>query len=251
MRERGYRVRLTGVVALALCLWLPGMRVEASWEWTFVPYVWVSDVSMDVRSRGEPVGGVEVDFSDLLDKVDYALQGHVEGRRGRGGLLLDLTYIQLGKTQEIMGVTIFPDIELSILEGGGVFNPSGESNGLDVLYGVRVIDIDQEVDIIPPLQPDTRLRAAETATTLVDGFAGLRYTAPIGRKGSFIIRGDVGAGDTDLTLNATGGFGIGLGQSGKYALLVGYRHMEIELEEGEVETDLTMSGPILGFRIRF
>ena len=59
----------------------------------------------------------------------------------------------------------------------------------------------------------------------------LCYTAPIGNEGSFILRGDVGAGDTDLTWNALAGFGYQLGQSGKYQLGIVYRHMEIELED--------------------
>lgn len=250
MRKPGSLWHLWVVAALLACLWLPGAPVEASWDWSVIIYGWASDVGMDVRS-GDQAGGVDIDFGDLLDKVDFVLQGHLEGRRGRGGLFFDLTYIELGESQNIRGIGVFPDIELTILEAGGIFNPSGSGDGFDLLYGARVIDFDQEIEIVPPGPLGLRLLAVDTSSTLVDGFLGGRYTARIGDKGSFIVRADIGAGDTDQTLNAVAGFGYSFGRSGKYSLLLGYRHMEIELEEGGVETEMEMSGPMFGLKIGF
>jgi hypothetical protein len=254
---RGTRksVNLIVVALFLICLALPASQAKAAgnWEWTLIPYLWATSVSMDMTVNNDPVLGGEASFGDLFDKVDYAGQVHFEGRRDKGGFLVDLTFIQMGKETTIQeGIELHPDIELTILEVGGFYRPSGASDGFDWLFGVRMTDIDQEVQITLPLPPQPSTQVG-TSATLVDGFLGFRYFAPIAEKWRFGIRGDVGAGDSELTWNAIASFGYRFGRDQRYALLFGWRTMVMEFEEQEdntrTNTDLTMSGPILGFRI--
>ncbi len=66
--------------AMVLGLWLPASESKAKgdWEWTLVPYLWASDIGMEVKIAGEPVLETDIDFGDLLDKVDLALTLHFE-----------------------------------------------------------------------------------------------------------------------------------------------------------------------------
>ena len=70
-------------------------RAAESWDWSITPYMWASDITMDVAVNGDPVLGIDVVFSDLLDKVDFVFQFHFEGRRGRAGFFIDGTFIEL------------------------------------------------------------------------------------------------------------------------------------------------------------
>ena len=106
----------------------------------------------------------------------------------------------------------------------------------------------------PPSSPLMAVRV-DSSGSLTDGFVGVRYLTPLGERWSLTLRGDAGAGDTELTWNASAVLGYHFGQNDRFNILVGYRHMEIELKDTvdstRVDTDLTMSGPEVGFGFRF
>lgn len=58
-----------------------------------------------------------------------------------------------------------------------------------------------------------------------------------------------------VTFNGIVGFTYHLGKSGRYALALGYRYMDMDIEEVEdgvrLKTDLTMSGAYAGFAIQW
>jgi hypothetical protein len=251
--SRGTVPALLGLL-LGLCLWLPGGKAEAAedWEWTFVPYFWLADMGADVTIDDTPVLEIDIRATDLIDKVEIAFQGHLEGRRGRGGFFMDLTYMEIADSLTLPdGPSIDADMTQALIEGGGFYRLQGESSGLDVLFGVRVFEIDQELVITA----DRGQATIDDTATFTDGFVGLRYAGSLGEKWSFRVRGDVGAGDSELALNGVVAFGYEVGKSGKYSLHFGWRVLDYEIEaedEGaKVETDLTMSGPALGFQIKF
>jgi hypothetical protein len=116
------------------------------WEWTAVPYVWASDMSLDVKVDGDEVLGSDLDFSDLLDKLDLALQLHFEGRRGRGGFFVDVTYLETSDRSTTPPRAILPggaqldtDAETLLVEGAGhVVLAIGVQSHDDVSHGFRV-----------------------------------------------------------------------------------------------------------------
>jgi len=44
-------------------------------DWTIAPYLWASDVGLDVFVDNDPVIGTDVPFNDLVDKLDGAFMG--------------------------------------------------------------------------------------------------------------------------------------------------------------------------------
>jgi hypothetical protein len=67
-----------------------------------------------------------------------------------------------------------------------------------------------------------------------------------------VLRGDAGAGDTELTWNAVGTFGVQVGKSGKHSVRFGYRHLHSKIEQegrngSELETEITFSGPLIAY----
>ena len=257
------RTKITAILSslsLLICFaYAPNVSAAEDWNWTLAPYLWASDTSLDVYVNDNNIIGGELDFSDLLDKLDAAFLIHFEGQRGRGGFFLDYIYMSLSDSTTVPpgvvqpGADVDAGIDLGVLEAAAFFRPSGGENGLDILLGVRSIDAELDLTITPPdPDPSERLKGSETFT---DGFLGLRYGAPLGEKWFAILRGDVGSGDTELTWTASALFGRHFGENGQHNVLFGYRYMAIELEDTSenvtVATDIVMSGPILGYAHRW
>jgi hypothetical protein len=128
-----------------------------NWEWAFTPHLWASDITADVSINDEPVIGADVSFSDVLDSLEFAAQLHFEGRRGKGGFLFDVTFMNLGDTRTGVAhpplsgdTTVRADLKQTLVEAGGFYRLSEEARGLDILFGVRVIDYEMDLDITLP-----------------------------------------------------------------------------------------------------
>ena len=256
MRGRAFH---GGFVMASTLLFIHSARAQDR-EWIVVPYIWGADTSLDVRVNDDPVFGGTLDFSDLVDQLDAAFQIHVETRKGATGLFFDFTYIDASDSFQAQsgpslpgGTTIATGLEMRLSEAGWFFRPSGARYGLDILLGLRNIEQDIHVIITPPAPLNGR--TVNGSTSIFDGFAGVRYSAPLGEKWLLSLRGDVGAGDSDLSLNASVLLGYHFGDGDKYTLLFGYRYFAVQYKENDgavpIDIDMTMSGPELGFAFLF
>ena len=137
-------------IALVVALgFAPQQSSAEGLDWTIAPYLWASDVAMDVSINGDPALGVDVAFKDLLDKLDMAFMGHVEASSGSFGGFFDVIYISLGDDQVINlgpGGPILGDLEvdmdlsMNIYELGGLYRVGGDgvgSSAFDIIGGLR------------------------------------------------------------------------------------------------------------------
>jgi hypothetical protein len=239
---------------------IPASVNASDWSWNLTPYVWGSDVTLDAEVNDQEIISGEVDFSDLIDDADFAIMAHLEGKRDRFGVFADLIVTDFGDEPRIFdrpNVTIQAksDLEMVILELGGVWYPGGDGTGFGVHYGARIIDVDQEIDIVLVGRLPTDRRIVDVSTTLVDGLVGVRYSSELSDDWSFAAWGDVGSGGTDGTWSAAAVFGYHFGAEDQFALRFGYRHLAIEIEEDDrlatVESEIAMSGPQVGFSFTF
>jgi len=250
----------SALVVIAVLFGAPGAHA-GEWKWEIAPYAWISDVGVDVSLNETDIGGTTIDFKDILDKADLGALVHFEGRKGRGGLFVDVVYLSLSDDQTTSGASPIPDgtivdVELDQLIGevGGFYRFTGDERGLDLLFGARVMDVslDANFDF-----PDTSLladRSRSSDKTLLDGFVGLRFGQDISDRWLWSIRGDVGAGDTDLTWQGVLIFGVQFGKNRDKTLYFGYRHLAYEAEEGNMgitEREIEFSGPEVGFGFSF
>ncbi|HVR98434.1 MAG TPA: hypothetical protein VMW27_17605, partial [Thermoanaerobaculia bacterium] len=226
------------------------------------PYLWLSEIGVDASINDHEVFEREADLADVLDDLDFSIQAHLEGQRGRHGVLLDVSYSDLGdedKHIDLAGpaeIVAKGDLEMTLLEAAAIFNPRGDGTGLTVIYGARIVDIDEEIDARIVLGPaSTASRRYEASSTLLDGMLGVRHIGRLSDRWSSVLRADASAGGTELTWNAMLGLGYTFGASGRYALFAGYRYMEIEFEEedqqAEIESQVKLGGFLTGLRIGF
>lgn len=120
---------------------------------------------------------------------------------------------------------------------------------------MRVFDVDQETDIVLIGGLPTDRRVVDVNETFVDGLVGFRFKSMFADTWSFAISGDVSVGDTDGTWSAQAVLGYYFGAQDQYAARFGYRHMELDFKAdarlADIETQLTLSGPLVGFSFIF
>jgi hypothetical protein len=244
----------------------PQQSLADDLEWTIAPYFWASDVAMDMAINGDPVIGVDASFSDILDKLDMAFMAHIELGTGTFGAFFDGIYISLaddrvvnlGPGGPILGdLLVDVSLKLNIYELGGYYRMgSGEvgSSAFDIIGGGRLIDVTQTLDIVLPGPGATPVNKIIDASE-TDIFLGARLSGKFTEKWHYKLRADYAAGGTEGTINGLAAVGYTFGQTGLFSLDLGYRYMNIELKnedvDGTIETEITMSGPLLGFIFNF
>lgn len=262
-----YRRRHGAAVACALVLGIPELlgipgsgnavaqpaevevEVENAWRWSITPYLWGSDISADIRFRsGQEVGG-EAQFSDILDKLDFALQVHLEGQRGVWGMFVDGTYLTMSDDTTHGPISADAEIDTGIYEFAAMYVPGGEDGRFTAFAGARIIDLSLDVTFSTPGPVGTVRRSVDKSFT--DFMVGGRFVHSFNERWLLNLRGDFGGGDTESSWNALAVVGWRFGGDLDKAALFGWRHMELEVEEGGRETDITMDGPIAGVLFRF
>lgn len=70
-------------------------------DWTIAPYLWASDVGLDVLVNSDSAIGTNMPFSDLVDNLDGAFMGHIELSGDRYGGFLDTISISLADSKVV------------------------------------------------------------------------------------------------------------------------------------------------------
>ena len=248
------------VVVFGLVACAPGAQA-GEWEFEIAPYLWVADVRADVSLLETDIANVAITFSEIIDDADLAALVHFEGHKGRGGLFVDVVFLALSDDQPASGGPLIPagttintELDLLIGELGGSYRMTGDEKGLELLYGVRVTDVSLDVNID---FPDTSLladRSRSNDETPLDGLIGLRFAQDISERWQWSIRGDVSAGDTDLTWQGVLTVGAKFGKDRDNILYFGYRHLAYEFDQGSggfTDREIEFSGALVGFGFGF
>jgi len=240
-------------LALSILILPAGNAAADDWKWMFGSYVWGSGTTVDIYANDEEIGESALDFDDLIDKIDFSMQLHAEGRKDSFGLLFDLTYLDTGDKVDLPEeLALKTDVKTTMLELGGFYRPSAAEFGLDVLFGARVVDLEVDLELSAPGFPT---ESGSTSETITDGFLGLRYSTALSERWFMALRGDAGTGDTDFSYNLAANFGYKLGKTQRHSFVFGYRHFVMEFKDTidgvDMEVDMTMSGPQIGLMFGF
>lgn len=239
-------VRLLAVLGIAT---VAAPASASDWDWTVAPYGWAASVSSDLHAGSPPIeGSSEMSFPDIFDKLDGAFQVHAEGRGDRVGVFADFTYLGLSDSRTGNFAKTEADLDTRLFEAAWVWIPGGQRDrGFDVFAGVRWIDADLKVGIDPE-NPQLPGRVLDVGDSYLDAMLGARYTWAPSDRWRVTARGDISEGQTEGTWNASlmAHYRIWNG-----AILLGYRHLDVQLESAGVRTDLVISGPVVGYVFAF
>jgi hypothetical protein len=231
-----------------------------TWKWQAAIYGYFPSISGKTKfpSGGSDVG---VESDKLLDSLNGAFMGSLEGHYGRWGGLVDFMYLDVsgsksGTRDATIGGSALPagasaDLQYG-LKGtmwtlGGTYRVVQAPEGtMDVLVGARTLDVNQtlgwgltgNVGSIP-VAASGKVEVKATNWDAIIGVRG-RYAFGQDRKWFAPYYLDVGTGDSELTWQAMTGIGYSFGWGD---LLAAWRYIDYRMKSGSPVQDLTFNGP--------
>lgn len=219
------------------------------WQFDATPYLWGAGLDGDVKIGQLPSGGVEASFSDILSSLEFALMGSFEGRRDRWGFLVDGMYIDLSQTEPTPDAA-FGEAEAKLSEqiysAAGTYRPVEGKVAVDVMAGVRYVDISTDLELTTGVAQG---RTASAGRSWWDGFVGSRMRYRPTDK--WLVTGylDVGGGGSELTWQALAGAGYLFNDL--VSMKFGYRYLSIDYDDDGIVYDVAMAGPYVGVGFHF
>lgn len=232
------------VAGLAFLL-AAGTAAADGWKHEFAPYLWGS--AMDgTTGIGDVTAGIDLAFSDILENLEFGFMGSYRASRDRYSITVDAVYMGLGATEEGPGGVLKADVDLDQLGIEADFGYALNER-LTLLAGLRYVRLDADLRVTGPLDIE---RSASETQDWVDPVVGAIYAWPFAQDWTLILHADVG------------GFGIGSDfawqgiatlrwqLSPRTALVLAYRHIDMDYEDGEGDDffkyDVATTGPAMG-----
>lgn len=241
------------------------------WQWRATVYLWLP--SLGGETSFPPSGGgpsIDVSADQILDSLNFAFMGALEGRKGPWGMATDVIYLDLGSSKKAtrdfgigrieLPASVDADLRLDIT--GWVWTLTGsyealstETFSMDVLAGARMLDLQQDLrwnlnGDISALPLPGRSGSSQVEDTLWDAIVGLKGRATFGAERNWYVPYylDVGAGDSDLTWQGI----VGLGYSFSSVDVTGvWRYLDYDLGSHTPIQSINFNGPALGVTFRF
>ncbi len=239
-----------GILTVAAAL-LAAPGVASAGELNFTPYVWIPGINGTIGTGGGDSGlgdRVTLDFSPEF-RIGGAM-ANFSWREDRFAAFGDWTYANVRASTPSPFGALYSGVNGQII-GNVVQLFSGylllDRNGmkLDAFLGGRGYGLTGRLGLDAGAASAVHLSANEV---WLDAAAGLRFNAVVARHWVAHLRGDVGAGGSNLTWQAyaAGGYEFSWG-----ALLLGWRHLYVDKGEGDLRMRLSLSGPVVGANFTF
>ena len=213
------------------------------WQFGVAPYVWAAGLDGSLTVKGADID-IDMSFSDLLDELNYSLQGLIEARKGGWLWLLDNTYMSLTADGTLSpgpgpGISMEADVALLISQID-LLHDLWEGSPYALGGGVRYVNLREDVHIggLPTLRDED---------SVTDGVVAGRALWPLDERWSFLLYADAGAGDSDFTWQTSANFHYAFDG---WALGFGYRVLDYDVG-GSHDADVTLSGLTAGVHFRF
>jgi hypothetical protein len=249
------RSTIAALFAIALlCATPAGAQQRAEgWQFEMTPYIWFSGISGDVSLPGGTNESFGADFGDIFDTLKFSAMGVFEARRDRFSLVFDLFYVNLQQgfnspnSIAVSGGDVRSrTIEVSAI---GLYRIAETPSAfLDLGGGLRAWWIDTEIEANAGLLAG---RSASSTTNLVNGVLAARLGTRLTDRTALTLYGDIGGFNINgtMTWQAIGSFDWQISDS--LVSRIGWRHIQIDTQNGGTSIDLAFSGPFLGLTYRF
>ncbi len=231
-----------------------GPAVPSDWHVEWIPfYLWFSGLSGNVGAKGYVVP-VHVTFADVFSQLNIGLMSVLDVRHKEIGSLTDLVFISLSTDQKATPVgtvasgftanakTFFLDEQTY----GRVVD--SKRGSVDVTAGARIWHLDNSIDLF---QGESQVVSTGQSQGWVDPVLGGRFRVSLDKGWFANLKGDAGGFGIGSQVTWQIYTGIGKEIKNKYSLLLGYRYLDVDYQNGGFLYDTHMSGLLAGFGIRF
>ena len=219
------------------------------------PYVWAAGLEGDVSPfRRVPNVRVEKSFSDILEELNLAGFVNLYGRYGRWVMSGDVMYVNMSDSETVGPLPYvgaidakFDTAQLSATLQGGYRAIDHRKFTLDVLGGARYWHLWNDLEV----RTAARRFTVKSDYGWTDPLIGMRAHLHINEKVSFLAQGDIGGfgAGSDLTWQAlvTANYKF----NDRFAVSAGYKGLSVDYDNDGHVFQSTLSGPVLGFTMRF
>jgi hypothetical protein len=253
------------VAATVICLFLCASKVSGQsapsqsapsqpssegWEFRLIPYLWGTSINGRV-GIGDRTAGVDASFSNILDHLHFGVMGLIDATWNKKFVVLnDVLYTDLRGFRATPGPlfsSVTPNQKFFLLtpEGGYRILDTSQAS-LDVLGGIRYWHFNTELQFQPGILPGVDL---QTSRGWVDGILALKGKVYLPRTWWLTGYGDVGGGGSNITFQFIGTAGVDIHKH--YALLAGYRYLNVDYDKDRFLFDTSLKGPVFGFTFKF
>ncbi len=232
---------------------------EDKWQFSGNVYLWGAGI------EGTTVNGTEasVSFGDLVSNLDFALMGGLEARRGKWLVLSDVLYLDVygGKSSSrpvlpgLPGGGFTVDGTAAVGVKGTVFQLAGgyqlvdnESISMHGIFGARYLKLEADIGLNLTTPLGGRSVNLHRDGDSWDAIVGGRGRAKIDKNWFVPFYADIGTGNSDLTWQVFTGIGYNFGRSD---LVLGYRHIAWDFNDGSILSEIAFSGPDIQYIYRF
>jgi hypothetical protein len=217
---------------------------QDDWDLSFAPYLWATGIDGDV-TLGGATAELDVNFSDIVHVLDGALLGHFEARKGTSGFYGDFIYLATERDGEANsgGFISEPDVEFDtmILEAGYLHGRDSGGGLTGWEAGVRYWDFEATI----AFQLFGEVSRSQGWT---DAFIGYRRERPMGENWRSIVRGNIGAGGSDLTWGLDLTYLLDFDNGNSFA--VGLKWLDVDYEHNyaaHLSLDAHFFGATIGY----
>ncbi len=217
------------------------------WEFTLAPYLFMASINGDAAVAVEGRSEVDLNFGDILTKLQVAFMMRGEVYKSNGGVMADYVYMKLGDDLDAPE-DVVADIELTqgIFELFASRRIRHDWGWIDVYGGIRHWDIRTALNL-QGLQV-TRVSFKEN---WVDPVVGGRAILQFSDRFSSIFRGDIGGFGVGSDFSFTAQVGVGYHFADWFAMMLQYKYLYVDYNNDKAAPDLFIydtgtNGPLLG-----
>ena len=247
---------LLGAASLALLLAAPA--TAGNWRFSVTPYAWATNVGVKANVKGSTVVDETISVSDLMEDLDTIFMGRFEASYKSYGVMIDAFDVTL--SDEATGLLLpqgagtadlGTEMGMTIVDVAATYRMS-EKPIFTAYGGARIVNERATIDatFYTPGAPVSQ--TWEPNDTYVDGLVGMRFTTPLSRHFSTTAQADVSTGGTDYTWSIAPVLTYSFGDMNRFGVNAGWKRMQIDFADSDgVDSQLTLSGAVLGFRVSF
>ena len=224
------------------------------WEFVIAPYFLMGSISGDATIGVAGPAEVDLDFGDILEKLQGTFMIRGEVYRGDWGLIADYLYLKLGDDIDTAEEDIVADIELkqAVFELFLSRRFRQDWGWFDVYAGIRAWDFGLRLN----LEGLPQVSAVTFNENWVDPVVGGRVYYFFTDRFLASFRGDMGGFGIGSDFTYTLQPGVGYSFSDWFTLVLQYKYLSTDYTNDKGELDffayaVAMNGPLLGLVFRF
>jgi len=219
---------------------------DDAWKISVQPYIWA--LSNEVR-----IATTEYDRSDftgyldaLLNQYQYGFLWTTTAYKGKWGLYMDGHFVRLKGNARELGLPYTSDIRQMLFEGSVMYRIGDDINFAELFAGARYFRMKSDVDV-------TIVGSFNDKFEWVEPLVGARLSHTMGKSKRWRaeLAGDIGGFEIGSDFTWQVSTALVYQMTERRNISVGYRHIDIEFQDGERRYESEMSGPVIGFGFKF